>query len=121
MPGGAGLTAYPVSVPTLDDLLAAAVSGVRGSERPGQVSMAKAVAHAVDTGEHLLVQAGTGTGKSLGYLVPAVRHAVLRSERVVVSTATLALQRQVLTRDLPLVAAAVADVRSRVSVVPPRS
>src|SRR3954471_14805375 len=68
--------------------------------------MAPAVAAAVETGEHLLVQAGTGTGKSLGYLVPAVRHAVLENEHVVVSTATLALQRQIMTRDLPLVAKA---------------
>ncbi|BDZ43870.1 hypothetical protein GCM10025865_31690 [Paraoerskovia sediminicola] len=63
--------------------------------------MAEAVDTAIRTEEHLLVQAGTGTGKSLGYLVPAVRHAVLADERVVVSTATLALQRQVMTRDLP--------------------
>ena len=58
----------------------------------------------MDSGEHLLVQAGTGTGKSLGYLVPAVHHAVHSGERVIVSTATLALQRQIMTRDLPLVA-----------------
>ena len=70
--------------------------------------MATAVTAAIESGEHLLVQAGTGTGKSLAYLVPAVRHAVLADERVVVSTATLALQRQVMTRDLPLVASAVA-------------
>jgi ATP-dependent DNA helicase DinG len=70
--------------------------------------MVGAVARAIDNGEHLLVQAGTGTGKSLGYLVPAVRHAVVSGERVVVSTATLALQRQVMARDLPLVASAVA-------------
>ena len=50
--------------PALDDLLHAAVSGVGGVERPGQVEMAKAVAHAIDGGEHLLVQAGTGTGMS---------------------------------------------------------
>ena len=62
----------------------------------------------IDKGEHLLVQAGTGTGKSLGYLVPALRHAVLENEHVVVSTATLALQRQIITRDLPLVAKALA-------------
>ncbi|NTW38890.1 MAG: ATP-dependent DNA helicase [Cellulomonadaceae bacterium] len=75
--------------------------------------MARAVADAIDRHEHLLVQAGTGTGKSLGYLVPAVRHAVLSDEKVVVSTATLALQRQVMTRDLPLVAAAVAPLLPR--------
>ena len=57
----------------LDALLEAAVAGVGGTERPGQVEMAHAVADAVESGEHLLVQAGTGTGKSLAYLVPAVR------------------------------------------------
>ncbi|MFE5858175.1 ATP-dependent DNA helicase [Streptomyces sp. NPDC056500] len=83
--------------PPLPELLHAAVTAVGGVERPGQVSMAEAVAQAVDDGSHLLVQAGTGTGKSLGYLVPAVAH----GERVVIATATLALQRQLVERDLP--------------------
>ena len=51
-----------------------------GSERTGQVEMAEAVAHAFDTGEHLAVQAGTGTGKSLAYLVPAIARAVATDE-----------------------------------------
>lgn len=83
--------------PDLPELLHAAVAAVGGTERPGQVAMAEAVAAAVDDGSHLLVQAGTGTGKSLGYLVPALAH----GERVVVATATLALQRQLVERDLP--------------------
>ncbi|MFI7103899.1 ATP-dependent DNA helicase [Streptomyces sp. NPDC050161] len=83
--------------PSLPDLLHAAVTAVGGTERPGQVAMAEAVAEAVDNQAHLLVQAGTGTGKSLGYLVPALAH----GERVVVATATLALQRQLVERDLP--------------------
>ncbi|MFG3113434.1 ATP-dependent DNA helicase [Streptomyces sp. NPDC048197] len=83
--------------PSLPDLLHAAVTAVGGTERPGQVAMAEAVAEAVDDSAHLLVQAGTGTGKSLGYLVPALAH----GERVVVATATLALQRQLVERDLP--------------------
>src|SRR5205085_633419 len=83
--------------PSLPDLLHAAVTAVGGTERPGQVAMAEAVAEAVDENSHLLVQAGTGTGKSLGYLVPALAH----GERVVVATATLALQRQLVERDLP--------------------
>ncbi|MFD8544379.1 ATP-dependent DNA helicase [Streptomyces sp. NPDC059649] len=83
--------------PSLPDLLHAAVTAVGGTERPGQVAMAEAVAEAVDDSSHLLVQAGTGTGKSLGYLVPALAH----GERVVVATATLALQRQLVERDLP--------------------
>jgi ATP-dependent DNA helicase DinG len=83
--------------PSLPELLHAAVTAVGGVERPGQVSMAEAVAEAIDAPSHLLVQAGTGTGKSLGYLVPALAH----GERVVVATATLALQRQLVERDLP--------------------
>ncbi len=83
--------------PSLRDLLHAAVTAVGGRERPGQVTMAEAVGQAIDDGSHLLVQAGTGTGKSLGYLVPALAH----GDRVVVATATLALQRQLVERDLP--------------------
>ncbi|BBJ40489.1 ATP-dependent helicase [Streptomyces antimycoticus] len=85
------------SSPPLADLLHAAVTTVGGTERPGQTAMAQAVAEAIDDCSHLLVQAGTGTGKSLGYLVPALAH----GERVVVATATLALQRQLVERDLP--------------------
>ena len=88
------------------DLLAAAVAGIGGEERPGQVEMAEAVERAIETGEHLAVQAGTGTGKSLAYLVPAVRHAMAVQTTVVVATATIALQRQLIDRDLPRLAAA---------------
>ncbi|GCE78137.1 ATP-dependent DNA helicase [Cellulomonas biazotea] len=98
----------PAADPSVDDLLDLAVGALGGARRDGQHRMATAVTQSLESGEHLLVQAGTGTGKSLGYLVPAVRHAVLADERVVVSTATLALQRQVITRDLPLVADALA-------------
>ncbi len=95
-------------LPSVDVLLDLAVGILGGARREGQHTMVVEVADAIEAGRHLLVQAGTGTGKSLGYLVPAVRHAVLADERVIVSTATLALQRQVITRDLPLVAQAVA-------------
>jgi len=88
-------------LPSVAELLAAAVAGIGGEERPGQVAMAEAVQHAIETGEHLAVQAGTGTGKSLAYLVPAIRHAVLTRSTVVVATATIALQRQLIDRDLP--------------------
>ena len=97
-----------METPEVTELLDLAVTALGGRRREGQHRMAVAVGRAIERGEHLLVQAGTGTGKSLGYLVPAVRHAVLADERVVVSTATLALQRQVMARDLPLVASAVA-------------
>jgi ATP-dependent DNA helicase DinG len=88
-------------LPGVPELLAAAVAAVGGAERTGQVAMAEAVAKAIRTGDHLAVQAGTGTGKSLAYLVPALRHAVEREATVVVSTATIALQRQLVDRDLP--------------------
>ena len=84
-----------------------------GSERSGQIEMAAAVARAFDTGEHLAVQAGTGTGKSLAYLVPAIARAVDTDEPVVVSTATIALQRQLVDRDLPRLADALADTLPR--------
>ena len=84
-----------------------------GSERSGQIEMAEAVARAFDTGEHLAVQAGTGTGKSLAYLVPAIARAVDNDEPVVVSTATIALQRQLVDRDLPRLADSLADALPR--------
>ena len=89
------------ALPPVPDLLAAAVSGIGGAERPGQVAMAEAVERSLRSGEHLAVQAGTGTGKSLAYLVPAVAHALASGSAVVVATATIALQRQLIDRDLP--------------------
>jgi ATP-dependent DNA helicase DinG len=71
--------------------------------------MATAVAHAFETGEHLAVQAGTGTGKSLAYLVPAIERAISDDTPVVVSTATIALQRQLVDRDLPQLVDSLAD------------
>lgn len=94
-------------------MLATAVAALGGRERAGQVEMAKAVSNAFDTGEHLAVQAGTGTGKSLAYLVPALARAVGADEPVVVSTATIALQRQLVDRDLPRLAESLADVLPR--------
>jgi ATP-dependent DNA helicase DinG len=91
----------PEDPPSVSELLAAAVAGIGGQERPGQVVMAEAVEHAIETGEHLAVQAGTGTGKSLAYLVPAIRYAMATRSTVVVATATIALQRQLIDRDLP--------------------
>ena len=82
--------------------LDAAVTAIGGKPRLGQIEMAEAVANALDDRHHLLVQAGTGTGKSLAYLVPALVH----GKKVLVATATLALQRQLIERDLPKVKAA---------------
>jgi ATP-dependent DNA helicase DinG len=93
----------------LHAVLAAAVAAVGGAERAGQVRMAEAVATAMATGEHLLVQAGTGTGKSLAYLVPAL----LRDGPVVVATATIALQNQIVERDLPTLVDAVEPLLQR--------
>ena len=82
--------------------LDAAVDAIGGSPRDGQIEMAEAVANALSDRHHLLVQAGTGTGKSLAYLVPALVH----GKKVLVATATLALQRQLVERDLPKIKAA---------------
>ena len=100
-------------LPDIATLLAAAVDGIGGAERPGQVKMAEAVGRAIDTGEHLAVQAGTGTGKSLAYLVPAARHAAAHGGAVVVSTATIALQSQLIDRDLPRLATALEPLLGR--------
>ena len=79
--------------------LGAAVFAINGSPRDGQIEMAEAVANALSDRHHLLVQAGTGTGKTLAYLDPALVH----GKKVLVATATLALQRQLVERDLPRV------------------
>ncbi|WP_280435002.1 ATP-dependent DNA helicase [Nocardia carnea] len=93
-------------LPPVSTLLATAVSALGGKERPGQMTMVAAVDDAIETKRHLAVQAGTGTGKSLAYLVPSLRHAVRTGRTVVVSTATIALQRQLVDRDLPRLAQA---------------
>src|SRR4051794_29975047 len=104
------VASYPVSGPSMEPLLAAAVGAVPGGiARPGQQAMAHAVANAAESGEPLLVQAGTGTGKSLAYLVPAL----LVDGPVVVSTATLALQHQLVDQDLPRLAEAVEPLLGR--------
>ncbi|MEV4393923.1 ATP-dependent DNA helicase [Nonomuraea sp. NPDC049607] len=93
-------------LPSTDELLSIAVGALGGSERQGQITMVKAVQKAIDDEEHLAVQAGTGTGKSLAYLVPSIRHAMDSDTPVVISTATIALQRQLVDRDLPRLAEA---------------
>ncbi|HEX3221234.1 MAG TPA: ATP-dependent DNA helicase [Nocardioides sp.] len=89
--------------PSVREVLAAAVEALGGQERAGQLTMAEAVGDAFSGHRHLVVQAGTGTGKSLAYLVPALLH----DERVVVATATLALQHQLVERDIPRLVEAV--------------
>lgn len=89
--------------------LEAAVAAIGGQTREGQIEMAEAVANALSDQHHLMVQAGTGTGKSLAYLVPALVH----GRKVLVATATLALQRQLVERDLPAVVPALEKALSR--------
>jgi ATP-dependent DNA helicase DinG len=99
--------------PGVVELLDAAVGAVGGQRREGQDRMVEAVRAAIATREHVAVQAGTGTGKSLAYLVPAIHHAVATGHTVVISTATIALQRQLVDRDLPRVATALAPALGR--------
>ena len=91
------------------EALDAAVKAIGGEPREGQIQMAEAVANALTDRHHLLVQAGTGTGKSLAYLVPALVH----GKKVLVATATLALQRQLVERDLPKIQPALEKVLKR--------
>ena len=91
------------------EALAAAIEAIGGQPREGQIQMAEAVANALTDRHHLLVQAGTGTGKSLAYLVPALVH----GKKVLVATATLALQRQLVERDLPKIQPALEKVLKR--------
>ncbi|WP_026117875.1 ATP-dependent DNA helicase [Nocardiopsis alkaliphila] len=100
-------------LPDVPTLLEAAVEALGGRGREGQQTMAEAVASAVEQREHLVVQAGTGTGKSLAYLVPAIRRAVETKKPVVVSTATIALQNQLIDRDLPRLATALKPLLPR--------
>lgn len=80
-----------------------------GEDRPGQLQMAQAVARAIEERRHLVVQAGTGTGKSLAYLVPLA----LAGRTAVVATATKALQDQLADKDLPRVARSVEEAGGR--------
>lgn len=101
----------------IDSVLDAVVEAMGGSRREEQVTMARKVGEALDQGAHLLVQAGTGTGKSLGYLVPAMMWAVEEDKPVIVSTATLALQKQITAQDAPRVCEQLADRYQKKPVV----
>ncbi|MBN1943010.1 MAG: helicase [Phycisphaerae bacterium] len=98
---------------TIDDILAPAGLVARRlpnyEHRPEQLEMARAVARAFDDREHLLAEAGTGVGKSFAYLVPAVLRAWEHKQRVVVSTCTIALQEQLIRKDLPFLAETLKD------------
>ena len=88
--------------------LSAAIPGFE--ERPEQVAMARAVAEAINDGTRLIVEAGTGVGKSMAYLLPALLYASMNNKRVVVSTNTINLQEQLLDKDVPALLNALADV-----------
>ena len=94
-------------------MLSHVVEHIGGTRREGQVRMTNAVARALATHRHLAVQAGTGTGKSMAYLVPAIEHAQRTDSTVVVSTATIALQNQLVGRDLPRLVEALDGVVDR--------
>lgn len=91
---------------TLSDALEIATAALPAAEtRPGQRQMATAVEEAIAEGRHLVVQAGTGTGKTIAYLVPAM----LAGKRTVVATATKALQDQLAKKDLPFLVETLSD------------
>src|SRR5438445_7160812 len=77
----------------------------RYEERPEQMMMARAVARAIEDESHLMVEAGTGVGKSFAYLVPAILAAAETGKKVVISTHTISLQEQLLQKDIPLLQA----------------
>ena len=70
--------------------------------RPEQIAMAQAVDSAFSNSRHLIVEAGTGTGKSFAYLIPAIQQVLANKKRVVISTHTISLQEQLLNKDIPL-------------------
>ncbi|MBN1773204.1 MAG: DEAD/DEAH box helicase family protein [Deltaproteobacteria bacterium] len=72
--------------------------------RPGQIALARAVDAAIRDGEHIMAEGPTGTGKSIGYATPATYHAAQSGKRVVIATANIALQEQLVRKDLPLLA-----------------
>lgn len=97
----------------LDKSLEAVVSTLGGEKRDGQIAMLNAVDEALRKKHHLLVQAGTGTGKSVAYLLPSILYAMEKDTCVIISTATLALQQQLVGRDLPRIADALEPVLGR--------
>lgn len=98
-----------MSEATPREVLAHLVAGIGGKPREGQERMVDAVYEALTEESHLMVEAGTGTGKSFGYLVPAMAWSAATGKRATISTATLPLQRQIITQDAPAVADAIRE------------
>src|SRR5690348_6589804 len=93
---------------TLNDILGpggaiARRMGETYEHRPQQLEMAGAVHEAFEQGHHLLVEAGTGVGKSFAYLLPAIEFAVMNKKRVFISTHTISIQEQLIDKDIPLI------------------
>src|ERR1700709_2654081 len=70
--------------------------------RPEQLEMASAVSDALEAPQHLMIEAGTGVGKSFAYLLPVIDWAARHKKRVVISTHTISLQEQLMEKDIPL-------------------
>lgn len=90
-----------------------AVTNMGGTPREGQERMVREICAAIDGHERVLIQAGTGTGKSLGYLIPALAYSAQGNGRSLVATSTLALQRQVVSKDAPVAVDAIAELTGR--------
>ena len=105
MSSAPAISAVPKKLPSLRDFFSPtgllAKSSLHYEHRPGQIKMAEAVASALKDKRHLIVEAGTGTGKTLAYLVPALRFARENQQRVIVSTGTKNLQEQLYFKDVP--------------------
>jgi ATP-dependent DNA helicase DinG len=95
----------PAPAPQSETLIAKAIANYE--HRPQQLAMIEAVADAFREPHHLLVEAGTGVGKSFAYLLPAIEAILKQQKRVVVSTYTIALQEQLIHKDIPALASAV--------------
>ncbi len=94
----------------VNKFLNAVVESVGGEFRDGQQEMVNEISSAIKNNEHRIIQAGTGTGKSIGYLVPAAVHAGMNNvDPIIIATATLALQKQLMDKDLPVIASALQD------------
>ena len=88
--------------------------------RPQQQQMAAAVARALEEERHLVVEAGTGVGKSLAYLRPAVQFALEQKKKAIISTHTINLQEQLLYKDIPILKSSARDFRCSADQRPPK-
>lgn len=109
-------------MPTIDHILGdagpvAELLGEGYEPRSQQVAMSQAVERAMDDKSHLFVEAGTGVGKSFAYLVPAMMRAIEHNETVVIATNTIALQEQIVKKDIPLLSEALKDLGECKSVL----